>query len=143
MTNKNIVQYTEEQFKQALRQAGELNRKIKEDTSQLKELKPSIINYMNENDVQSSQEGPYKAIFITKNSSKMNEDKVIELIEKKVRQARKPEKKELLASAIKTVKQVDEDVLEKLVYDGIISAKDLEPLTKTTQSTMVRLDYIN
>lgn len=136
-----LIMYTEEQFKQAVRQAGELNRAIKDETAKLKDLKPSIINYMMKNDLKTIEDGPYRASYIIANSSKMDEEKVIQYLEKKVRQTRKPEKKELIQSAIKVVKQVDEDVLEQLVYDGIISASDLEPMTTTVQSNKIRLDY--
>ena len=139
---KQIVAYTtEEDFKQAVREAGELNRDIKYQTAQLKELKPRLIKYMQDNGVSSIEDGPYKASYQVANKSTMDEDKVIALIEKKIRQAKRPERKELLAGAIETVKQINEDKLSELIFDGVISAKDLEQYTTTTVQNKIRLDY--
>ena len=75
------------------------------------ELSENIKSYMREHNMTTADTDNYTATLSRKDSESLNEDLAIEIIKENLGGA-------LLASVIKTKEYIDEDALEKLVYNG-------------------------
>ena len=75
------------------------------------ELSENIKSYMHEHNMTTVDTDNYTATLSRKDSESLNEDLAIEIIKENLGGA-------LLASVIKTKEYIDEDALEKLVYNG-------------------------
>ena len=75
------------------------------------ELSENIKSYMHEHNMTTADTDNYTATLSRKDSESLNEDLAIEIIKENLGGA-------LLASVIKTKEYIDEDALEKLVYNG-------------------------
>ena len=74
-------------------------------------LSENIKSYMHEHNMTTADTDNYTATLSRKDSESLNEDLAIEIIKENLGGA-------LLASVIKTKEYIDEDALEKLVYNG-------------------------
>ena len=74
-------------------------------------LSEKIKSYMYEHDMDSADSDKYTATLTKTDKESLNEDLAIEIIKENLGGA-------LLASVIKTKEYIDEDALEKLVYNG-------------------------
>ena len=74
-------------------------------------LSENIKSYMHEHDMISANSDKYTATLTKTDKESLNEDLAIEIIKENLGGA-------LLASVIKTKEYIDEDALEKLVYNG-------------------------
>lgn len=74
-------------------------------------LSENIKGYMYEHDISSADSDKYTATLTKTDKESLNEDLAIEIIKENLGGA-------LLASVIKTKEYIDEDALEKLVYNG-------------------------
>ena len=74
-------------------------------------LSENIKSYMHEHDMISADSDKYTATLTKTDKESLNEDLAIEIIKENLGGA-------LLASVIKTKEYIDEDALEKLVYNG-------------------------
>lgn len=74
-------------------------------------LSENIKSYMYEHDMSSADSDKYTATLTKTDKESLNEDLAIEIIKENLGGA-------LLASVIKTKEYIDEDALEKLVYNG-------------------------
>lgn len=74
-------------------------------------LSENIKGYMHEHDMSSADSDKYTATLTKTDKESLNEDLAIEIIKENLGGA-------LLASVIKTKEYIDEDALEKLVYNG-------------------------
>lgn len=92
----------------------------------------SIKEYFKNNNITNFKTDKYEASVTTKDNESLNEELAIEIIKKKLGGA-------LLASVIKTKEYIDEDALEKLVYNGDFDIKVLNKakIIKTTQTLRV------
>ncbi len=133
------LKMTEEQFKKSVTNLGRKIELQKKYTNEVKDLRDKVKSYMTENNMDSFDRGKVHITCYEKTTSKMNEELVMEIIKKKAKNTKIPEKRDLILSAIKTVPVIDEDVLESLVYDGIITSKDLEPATTIKKSKEARV----
>ena len=90
------------------------------------ELSENIKSYMHEHNMTTADTDNYTATLSRKDSESLNEDLAIEIIKENLGGA-------LLASVIKTKEYIDEDALEKLVYNGdfdvnkLAKAKSVKP----------------
>ena len=75
------------------------------------ELSENIKSYMHEHNMTMANTDNYTATLSRKDSESLNEDLAIEIIKENLGGA-------LLSSVIKTKEYIDEDALEKLVYNG-------------------------
>ena len=75
------------------------------------ELNETIKSYMYEHDMESANSEKYTATLSCTKKESLNEDLAIEIIKENLKGA-------LLASVIKQKEYIDEDALEKLVYNG-------------------------
>ena len=75
------------------------------------ELSENIKSYMHEHNMTTANTDNYTATLSRKDSESLNEDLAIEIIKENLGGA-------LLSSVIKTKEYIDEDALEKLVYNG-------------------------
>ena len=75
------------------------------------ELSENIKSYMHEHNMTTADTDNYTATLSRKDSESLNEDLAIEIIKENLTRA-------LLSSVIKTKEYIDEDALEKLVYNG-------------------------
>ena len=75
------------------------------------ELSENIKSYMHEHNMTTADTDNYTATLSRKDNESLNEDLAIEIIKENLGGA-------LLASVIKTKEYIDEDALEKLVYNG-------------------------
>lgn len=132
---------TEKKFKEALKNAGQYNKVIKETDKQLKEIKVPILKYMEDNSIQSEEIDGFKTTLVTTNKSSMDEDAVIAIIQSKFNRAKSEQRKQKLQSALKQVITIDTDALEELLDEGIITRKELEPTITEKVSTSLRLTY--
>ena len=75
------------------------------------ELSENIKSYMHEHNMTTADTDNYTATLSRKDSESLNEDLAIEIIKENLEGA-------LLNTVIKTKEYIDEDALEKLVYNG-------------------------
>ena len=83
-----------------------------------KKLNETIKTYMQEHDITSANSEKYTATLSCTEKESLNEDLAIEIIKENLDGA-------LLASVIKQKEYIDEDALEKLVYNGDFDIKKL------------------
>lgn len=96
------------------------------------ELSENIKSYMHEHNMTTANTDNYTATLSRKDSESLNEDLAIEIIKENLGGA-------LLASVIKTKEYIDEDALEKLVYNGDFDINKLAKakITKTSYTLRV------
>ena len=92
------------------------------------ELNETIKTYMQENDITSANSEKYTATLSCTKKESLNEELAIEIIKENLGGA-------LLSSVIKQKEYIDEDALEKLVYNG-----DFD-ITKLAKAKMVKETY--
>ena len=91
-------------------------------------LNENIKAYMNEHDMTSANSEKYTATLSCTKKESLNEELAIEIIKENLGGA-------LLSSVIKQKEYIDEDALEKLVYNG-----DFD-ITKLAKAKMVKENY--
>lgn len=131
-----------EVFYDTLVKAGSTNSVISHNTKELKTMKDELKTYMIENDIEKAEAGVYTLSAFETNKSSMNETKLMELLNKKIDEAETEEEAELLAGCIEYKPQVNEELVEKLVYDGVISEKDLAEAVTTVTSIGLRFGKV-
>lgn len=96
------------------------------------ELNENIKSYMHEHNMSSADSEKYTATLTKTDKESLNEDLAIELIKENLSGA-------LLSSVIKQKEYIDEDALEKLVYNGDFDISKLEKakITKTSYTLRV------
>lgn len=96
------------------------------------ELNENIKSYMYEHDMSSADSEKYTATLTKTDEESLNEDLAIELIQENLEGA-------LLNTVIKTKEYIDEDALEKLVFNGQFDISKLEKakITKTSYTLRV------
>ena len=100
------------------------------------ELNESIKTYMHEHDMTSADSEKYTATLSCTKKESLNEDLAIEIIKENLDAA-------LLASVIKKKEYIDEDALEKLVYNGDFDISKLEKAKITKVTTTLRIKKKN
>lgn len=96
------------------------------------ELNENIKSYMHEHNMSSADSGKYTATLTKTDKESLNEDLAIEIIKENLSGA-------LLSSVIKQKEYIDEDALEKLVYNGDFDINKLAKakITKTSYTLRV------
>ena len=122
--SKSIDEYKESKDKEnALKKANnELNENIK--------------TYMQEHDMTYADSEKYTATLSCTKKESLNEDLAIEIIKENLGGA-------LLNSVIKQKEYIDEDALEKLVYNGDFDISKLEKAKITKVTTTLRIKKKN
>ena len=100
------------------------------------ELNENIKTYMQEHDMTSADSEKYTATLSCTKKESLNEDLAIEIIKENLGGA-------LLASVIKQKEYIDEDALEKLVYNGDFDISKLEKAKITKVTTTLRIKKKN
>lgn len=95
-------------------------------------LNESIKSYMQEHNLNNASSDIYTASLSVTNKESLNEDLAIEIIKSKLGGP-------LLATVIKQKEYIDEDALEKLIYNGDFDPNDLvkAKITKTVHTLRV------
>ena len=99
-------------------------------------MNESIKNYMSENDMDEASSDMYTAVLSSTTKESLNDDLAIEIIKENLDGA-------LLASVIKQKEYIDEDALEKLVYNGDFDISKLEKAKITKVTTTLRIKKKN
>ena len=99
-------------------------------------MNESIKNYMSENDMDEASSDMYTAVLSSTTKESLNDDLAIEIIKENLDGA-------LLASVIKQKEYIDEDALEKLVYNGDFDISKLEKAKITKVTTTLRIKNKN
>ena len=99
-------------------------------------MNESIKNYMSENDMDEASSDMYTAVLSNTTKESLNDDLAIEIIKENLDGA-------LLASVIKQKEYIDEDALEKLVYNGDFDISKLEKAKITKVTTTLRIKKKN
>lgn len=99
-------------------------------------MNESIKNYMSENGMDEASSDMYTAVLSNTTKESLNEDLAIEIIKENLGGA-------LLASVIKQKEYIDEDALEKLVYNGDFDISKLEKAKITKVTTTLRIKKKN
>jgi hypothetical protein len=96
-------------------------------------MNESIKNYMSENDMDEASSDMYTAVLSSTTKESLNDDLAIEIIKENLGGA-------LLSSVIKQKEYIDEDALEKLVYNGDFDISKLEKakITKVTKTLRIK-----
>lgn len=96
------------------------------------ELNENIKSYMHEHNMSSADSEKYTATLTKTDKESLNEDLAIEIIKENLSGA-------LLSSVIKQKEYIDEDALEKLVYNGDFDINKLAKakITKTSYTLRV------
>lgn len=100
------------------------------------ELNENIKTYMQEHDMTSADSKKYTATLSCTKKESLNEDLAIEIIKENLGGA-------LLNSVIKQKEYIDEDALEKLVYNGDFDISKLEKAKITKVTTTLRIKKKN
>ena len=100
------------------------------------ELNENIKTYMQEHDMTSADSEKYTATLSCTRKESLNEDLAIEIIKENLGGA-------LLSSVIKQREYIDEDALEKLVYNGDFDITKLEKAKITKVTTTLRIKKKN
>lgn len=95
-------------------------------------LSENIKGYMYEHDMSSADSGKYTATLTRTDKESLNEDLAIEIIKENLSGA-------LLSSVIKQKEYIDEDALEKLVYNGDFDINKLAKAKMTKTSYTLRV----
>lgn len=95
-------------------------------------LSENIKGYMYDHDMSSADSEKYTATLTRSNKELLNEDLAIELIKENLEGA-------LLNTVIKTKEYIDEDALEKLVFNGQFDISKLEKAKITRTSYTLRV----
>lgn len=115
---------TEAEFFETVEQAGELNADVNQKSKRVNSMKADLKKYMDENDIEQAQAGNYTATFYTSERTSMNEDKLVEIVQKMIDNAATEEETERLSKLIEYKPQVNSTLLEDMIYNGEID-KDL------------------
>ena len=99
-------------------------------------MNESIKNYMSENGIGEASSDMYTAVLSNTTKESLNEDLAIEIIKENLGGT-------LLASVIKQKEYIDEDALEKLVYNGDFDISKLEKAKITKVTTTLRIKKKN
>ena len=99
-------------------------------------MNESIKNYMSENGMDEASSDMYTAVLSNTTKESLNEDLAIEIIKENLGGA-------MLASVIKQKEYIDEDALEKLVYNGDFDISKLEKAKITKVTTTLRIKKKN
>ena len=99
-------------------------------------MNESIKKYMSENDMNEASSDMYTAILSNTTKESLNDDLAIEIIKENLDGA-------LLNSVIKQKEYIDEDALEKLVYNGDFDISKLEKAKITKVTTTLRIKKKN
>ena len=99
-------------------------------------MNESIKNYMSENEIDEASSDMYTAVLSNTTKESLNDDLAIEIIKENLDGA-------LLASVIKQKEYIDEDALEKLVYNGDFDISKLEKAKITKVTTTLRIKKKN
>ena len=99
-------------------------------------MNESIKNYMSENGMDEASSDMYTAVLSNTTKESLNEDLAIEIIKENLDGA-------LLNSVIKQKEYIDEDALEKLVYNGDFDISKLEKAKITKVTTTLRIKKKN
>ena len=100
------------------------------------ELNETIKTYMQEHDMTSANSDNWTATLSCTKKESLNEDLAIEIIKENLGGA-------LLSSVIKQKEYIDEDALEKLVYNGDFDISKLEKAKITKVTTTLRIKKKN
>ena len=99
-------------------------------------MNESIKNYMSENGMDEASSDMYTAVLSNTTKESLNEDLAIAIIKENLGGA-------LLNSVIKQKEYIDEDALEKLVYNGDFDISKLEKAKITKVTTTLRIKKKN
>ena len=99
-------------------------------------MNESIKNYMSENGMDEASSDMYTAVLSSMTKESLNEELAIEIIKENLGGA-------LLNSVIKQKEYIDEDALEKLVYNGDFDISKLEKAKITKVTTTLRIKKKN
>lgn len=99
-------------------------------------MNESIKNYMSENGMDEASSDMYTAVLSNTTKGSLNEELAIEIIKENLGGA-------LLNSVIKQKEYIDEDALEKLVYNGDFDISKLEKAKITKVTTTLRIKKKN
>ena len=99
-------------------------------------MNESIKKYMSENDMDEASSEMYTAVLSNTTKESLNEDLAIAIIKENLGGA-------LLNSVIKQKEYIDEDALEKLVYNGDFDISKLEKAKITKVTTTLRIKKKN
>ena len=99
-------------------------------------MNESIKNYMSENGMDEASSDMYTAVLSNTTKESLNEELAIEIIKENLNGA-------LLNSVIKQKEYIDEDALEKLVYNGDFDISKLEKAKITKVTTTLRIKKKN
>lgn len=111
------------------KQNKDLENKLKKSNTKAGNL---IKQYFNEKGITTASSDNYTATVTTTTNSSLNEDLAIEIIKENLGGA-------LLHSVIKTKEYIDEDALEKLVYNGDFDIKALSKAKIDTVTQTLRI----
>ena len=100
------------------------------------EMNENIKTYMQEHDMSSANSEKYTATLSHTKKESLNEELAIEIIKENLGGA-------LLNSVIKQKEYIDEDALEKLVYNGDFDISKLEKAKITKVTTTLRIKKKN
>ena len=100
------------------------------------ELNENIKTYMQEHDMTSASSEMYTAVLSNTTKESLNDDLAIAIIKENLGGA-------LLNSVIKQKEYIDEDALEKLVYNGDFDISKLEKAKITKVTTTLRIKKKN
>lgn len=125
-------------FINAIEQAGELNSEKGTLEKEVKTLKDALKSYMKENDIESAQGQKFSATFYTTEKSTMDENILLEIINKLVDGAETEEQSERFANLIEYKPTINTKLLEDMIYHGEIDQETVLPAVVVTVTEGIR-----
>lgn len=111
---------------------------VKDENKIIGEKKDFIKQFMNDSDLAFFDTGKGAATIVASNSSNMNNDILMGILNDLAEAAESEEEMEEILSAIEYKPVINEEKLESLLYNNKISDKDLKPALQTTTSYSLR-----
>lgn len=98
-----------------------------------------VKKYMTDNGMEEAESGEWKVTYKPSERVSMNEEKLIATLKKLARKEKDKERKAEIRKAIVKVEAIDEQLLESLIYNGVIEADDIQECTESKVTYTLRL----
>ncbi len=114
------------------------NDRAKEATSIKSTVAGQLKNLLEEENLEEAQSSEARVTYKLSTKVTVNEEKLLACIKRLAESTSSEQIRKQLLSSIITVEKVDEEYLETLIYDGVLSPEDIEDSYTSTQSKTLR-----
>ncbi len=114
------------------------NDKAKEATSIKSTVAGQLKNLLEEENLDEAQSSEARVTYKLSTKVTVDEEKLLASIKRLAESTKSEHLRKQLLSSIVTVEKVDEEYLETLIYDGVLSPEDIEDSYTSTETKTLR-----